>query len=86
MKNTKELREFAFHMRNKKIGKRRIKKVKAVDSTHAFCSDVGARKDWEWTGTEPWHNVEKCVERDGNSRSYYVYTERYTEIVPRWEK
>jgi hypothetical protein len=68
-----KLHWFAFHMRNINTGKRRIKKVKAVDSTHAFCSDVGAGKEWEWTGTEPWSNVKNRVERDSDPTYYIQY-------------
>ena len=64
-----ELRDFAFHMKSNKTGEKRIKKVKAVDVTHAFCSDVGYGKEWTWTGSEPWHNVADQVEHIG--RGYY---------------
>jgi hypothetical protein len=65
-----EQKEFAFHMVNRKTGGKRIKKVKAADASHAHCSDVGCNKDWQWTGTEPWHNVSGNVEHIGGG--YYI--------------
>lgn len=68
-----ELREFAFHMKNDKTGEKRIKKVKALNSTEAHCKDVGYGKEWSWTGSEPWHNVSDKVKHIGNG--YYKLKE-----------
>lgn len=62
--------EFALHMRNRKNGKERIKKVIAENIDDAHCSDFGYESEWEWTGSEPFRNVSEKVKHIGND--YYV--------------
>lgn len=69
LNNITTQKEFAFHMENIQTGERRIKKVKTLDVTQAFCKDVGYGKEWSWTGSEPWRNVSDHVQHIGNG--YY---------------
>lgn len=62
--------EFAIHMRNRRTGKERVKKVVAENADVASCSDFGYKSEWEWTGSEPFHNVSEKVEHIGNG--YYT--------------
>ena len=62
--------EFAIHMRKRKTGKERVKKVVAENVDTAHCSDFGYKSEWEWTGTEPFHNMANKVKYIGNG--YYV--------------
>lgn len=71
--NDLKMREFAFHMKNSKTNEKRIKKVKATDSTKAHCRDVKYGTDWFWTGTEPFKNIEDKVYHIG--RGYYKFKE-----------
>lgn len=68
--NKEKLMEFALHMRNRRTGKERIKKVVAENVDHAHYSDFGYKSEWEWTGSEPFHNVSEKVKHIGNG--YYV--------------
>lgn len=65
--------ELAVHMKNKKTGEERIKKV---TGENAFwnCKDFHYRSDWVWTGTEPFKNVADNVEHIG--RGYYKKKEK----------
>ena len=62
--------EFAIHMSNKRTGEKRIKKVIAENIEAAYCSDFGYYSEWEWTGSEPFHNVAEKVKHIGNG--YYI--------------
>lgn len=55
-------REFAFHMRHIKTLEHRIVKVEAETVNQAYSDEVGYRKEWMWTGSEPWKNVASKVE------------------------
>ena len=66
-----KLHVFAFHMKHKTTGERRIKKIKAHDSTSAHCNDVGYEKDWVWVATEPFKNVSNEVIHIGGG--YYKF-------------
>ena len=55
-------REFAFHMRHEKTLERRIIKVEAETVSQAYSDEVCYRKEWKWTGSEPWKNVADKVE------------------------
>jgi len=67
------LREFAFHMKNRKTNEEKIKKVKSTDSIKAHCRDVKYGTDWIWIGTEPFKNIEDKVYHVGIG--YYKYKE-----------
>ena len=55
-------REFAFHMRHIKTLEHRIVKVEAETVNQAYSDEVGYKKEWMWTGSEPWKNVSDKVE------------------------
>lgn len=66
--------ELAVHMKNKKTGEERIKKVEGKDASlgNWTCKDFHYGSDWSWTGTGPWHNVKDKVTHIG--RGYYQLT------------
>ena len=63
--------ELAVHMKNRKTGEERIKKVNGKNASvqNWHCKDFHYESDWVWTGTEPFHNVIDSVEHTG--RGYY---------------
>ena len=63
--------DLAVHMRNKKTGEKRIKKIRGADTSIEKweCKDFHHGSDWIWTGTEPFHNVAGEVVHMG--RGYY---------------
>ena len=63
--------ELAVHMKNKKTGEERIKKVIGENASmeNWTCKDFHYGSDWIWIGTEPFKNVADEVEHIG----------RYTE-------
>ena len=60
-------REFAFHMRHKKTLEHRIVKVEAETVNQAHSDEVGYKKEWMWSGSEPWKNVADKVECIGGN-------------------
>lgn len=74
-----ELYEFAVGMKNKYTGDVQYQKVKADDASHATSKRFFYGSEWEWIGTEPWHNMADSVVRiSGNfyrkkASKYYVY-------------
>lgn len=67
--------ELAVHMKNKKTGEERVKKVigKNASAGNWECNDFHYGSVWVWTGTEPWHNVADKVKHTG--RGYYKIKE-----------
>ncbi len=63
--------ELAVHMKNRKTGEERVKKVIGQNASAGNweCDDFYHGSDWVWTGTEPFHNVADSVKHIG--RGYY---------------
>lgn len=66
---------FAVHMENKKTKEKRVYKCEADIIDKATAPDFGYGRDWIWTGTEPFSNVEKKVKPIKPFSSYYVALE-----------
>lgn len=68
--------ELAVHIKNKKTGEERIKKVIAENASmeNWTCKDLHYGSDWSWDGTEPFKNIADNVEHIG--RGYYKQKEK----------
>lgn len=70
VKEMNKIMDLAVHMKNRKTGEKRIKKVKGENaSNHEPVKDFYYGSDWVWTGTEPFKNIADDVEHI--SRGYY---------------
>lgn len=71
--------ELAVHMKNRKTGDERIKKVvgKSASMGDWTCKDFFYGSEWCWTGTEPFKNVAENVRNIGHG-----YYKKVTAYVP----